>query len=443
MKHQIKLFIITLCFIFLFQTESRAQLLSQEFGTLIVSYQADDKMSQRLDRIRFWLINPQEERTLYPKKEEFISNPHTPNERTVVITHIPPGHYRIEFLVPNSEQPIEFISSRRVNINAGEVVKIEQMIRVQPLQSSLSNEKKQILAPHDQKSHSSPNHSSSDHLLVRVPAGIAIIGDPFSDNLQNERPPKEVEIPLFAIGVYEVTNAEYADWLNEAMKSKKVKWSEAIGEILDEKDVLLCQTVEAHPLSQITAQKKESSIHFAPISGKENHPVILVSWHGAHAYCQDKGFRLPTEQEWEKAAGMSLPAKDETLIRYKYGFGQNTIDPSWANYRENANSPETPAVLTTTVGFYNGIHALPLKNQGGAPSITRDAKSPVGAYDMSGNVWEWVSSGDHPSNQKEHQIVKGGCYDSLAEGVRVSERLALPSDHLDIYTGFRIAQSIR
>lgn len=47
--------------------------------------------------------------------------------------------------------------------------------------------------------------------FVEVPAGLVIIGDPFTDDRQNERPAKEVNIPAFAIAVYEVTNAQYAD----------------------------------------------------------------------------------------------------------------------------------------------------------------------------------------------------------------------------------------
>ena len=128
-----------------------------------------------------------------------------------------------------------------------------------------------------------------------------------------------------------------------------------------------------------------------PIPGKENYPVIEVTWYGAQAYCQDKGCRLPTESEWEKAAGMSLPKENEKGIRFKYGFGQDTIDRTWANYRENERSAAVQ-VLTTPVGFYNGVNTLPLTADDRTPLKTHDAKSPSGAYDMSGNVWEWVGT---------------------------------------------------
>ena len=116
-----------------------AQGVSPDTGTIIVTYQTDLTASEtseqinparkRFDRIRFWLINDQEERTLYPKKDEFVSNRHAPNERTVVITHLPVGDYRIEFLIPNTDQIFEDPPVRHATLSAGGVVKIDQAIR--------------------------------------------------------------------------------------------------------------------------------------------------------------------------------------------------------------------------------------------------------------------------------------------------------------------------
>ncbi len=275
--------------------------------------------------------------------------------------------------------------------------------------------------------------------FVDVPAGPAIIGDPFTDNRQNERPGKEIDIPAFSIAAYEVTNGQYADWLNQALQAQTIQWDKNHpGYLLDKEGHPLCKTLEATSLAQLSTRQQGELSTVHPIPGKENYPVIEVTWYGAQAYCQDKGYRLPTEAEWEKAAGMSLPAKGEKLKRFKYGFGQDTIDRSWANYRDNTRPLGNLQVLTTPIGFYNGMNTLALTTQDRTPIQTHDAKSPTGAYDMSGNVWEWVAdqNQDHPT----YKIVKGGCYDSLAEGVRVSERLAIPPDYSDIYTGFRVAK---
>lgn len=279
--------------------------------------------------------------------------------------------------------------------------------------------------------------------FVEVPAGDAIIGDPFTDNSQNERPARIVYIPVFEIGTYEVTNGQFASWLNQAFKEQKATWhATQSGYIVNAEGLILCKTFIASPLAQISSQRTEDGFWFSALPGKENYPVIEVTWYGADAYCRDKGYRLPTEAEWEKAAGMSLPTPNGALKRFKFGFGQDTIDRTWANYKTNPNSNSTQ-VLTTSIGFYNGINALPLTQYDRTQVITHDAKSPPGAYDMSGNVWEWVASWDEldPSNTKK--VVKGGCYDSLADGVRVSERLALPPDYSDIYTGFRVARDKR
>lgn len=282
------------------------------------------------------------------------------------------------------------------------------------------------------------NYIQSDSFVL-VPAGPAIIGDPFSDNMENVRPSKEISLDAFEIAVYEVTNSQYTQWLNQAFKNKKAFWNpDRPGYITNADNLILCKTMEANPLSQISLQVDPSGVVFAPIPGKENYPVIEVTWYGANAYCQDKDLRLPTENEWEKAAGMALV----NLQRYKYGFGSNEIDRTWANYREMEAPIGTIQVLTTPVGFYNGVNVLPLKARDRTQLKTHDAKSPVGAYDMSGNVWEWVSSSDDASAWTNKRIVKGGCFDSLEQGVRVAERLSLQPDHSDIYTGFRPARSI-
>lgn len=274
--------------------------------------------------------------------------------------------------------------------------------------------------------------------FVLVPAGPAIIGDPFSDNMENVRPAKEVNLPAFEIATYEVTNIQFAHWLSQAFKDKKIFLnSEKPGFITNADGLILCKTMEANPLSQISLQADSTGAAFAPIPGKENYPAIEVTWYGAMAYCEDKGYRLPTENEWEKAAGMSLSLSK----RYKFGFAQDQIDRTWANYREFEAPLGTIQVLTTPVGFYNGTNALPLKARDHIQLITHKAKSPVGAYDMSGNVWEWVASSDDTNIWSNKRIVKGGCYDSLEQGVRVAERLSLQPDHSDIYTGFRPARA--
>lgn len=373
----------------------------EETATLVVTYHAEEENCD-IDRVHFWLINSQNERSLHPTDESMVSVSPKKNERTIVIAGLEPGLYDIRFLIPPSLTSSTDLNKKGVVLSSQKIVKIDRFF-------------------------SSISPSVCSDVFVKVPEGIAIVGDPFKEDLQNERPALKIQLPTFFIGKYPVTNAHYAEWLTQQLAAKKIHISsERPGEIYDENNHLLCKTLQAHPLAQISFVPPS----FQVLKGKENHPVILVSWYGAEAYCSSKNFWLPTESEWEKAAGMSMSSKNSAPERFMYGFGQNTIDVTKANYRADPRSRESTKVLTSPVGFYNGVHILSkihLK--------TADAKSPCGAYDMSGNVWEWVV-GD-----RLESLVKGGCYDSLAEGVRVSERLFLPPDHVDIYTGFRAAKN--
>ena len=236
-----------------------------------------------------------------------------------------------------------------------------------------------------------------------------------------------------------MTNAEFAEWLTESFNAGRAKWDKSRpGYVTDQEGFILCETLKANSLSQIQAVGNT----FSSIPGKENYPVIEVTWYGANAYCKDKNCRLPTEDEWEKAAGMSLPRQDGQLIRYKYGFGRDQIDRTWANYLIADYPVKEVRVRTTPVGYYNGKNALPLLMNDQTQQITHEATSPAGAYDMSGNVWEWVASWDELISPEVNKIAKGGCYDNLAEEVRVSDRISHPLEYSDIFTGFRAAKNL-
>lgn len=369
--------------------------------------------------------------------------------------YLPSGEYRVSFLPTKDMKNLSVPKPIDVNVRAyataeayGEYPSLDQRII-----KSLEDDD---MLPKPNKEEPSPLLAPTE-TLIKVVAGDMILGDPFHDQKSNELPPKKVYVDTFEISTYEVTNKQFSNWLTEASKNRQVHYHEngnKSGLVTDNKGNILCQTNTANKLSQIFATKlSNETVDFAPLPGKDNHPVIFVTWYGAEKFCKDHGCRLPTEAEWEKAAGMAITATKQPLKKYRYGFSRNSISRPWANYKTNDRPMESFKVKTTPVGFYNGTNLLALDVGDSEQERTRHSISPAGLYDMSGNVWEWTndwyaSASELPNQTNNPQgpsigtkkVVKGGCYDSLEEGVRVAERMGIPTDYCDEFTGFRIAK---
>lgn len=232
-----------------------------------------------------------------------------------------------------------------------------------------------------------------------------------------------------------VTNAQYADYLNQALTSGDLK--------LGGEQVLVYypgepfqgtkHEIEITPgdwpvltLNTEGAHMAYQNGSFSPQPGFENHPVVAVTWFGANAYCQANGWRLPSEVEWEKAAR----GTDERA--YPWG---DSIEPTHANYYNSRDVFEK--VLgkqgdTTPVGFYNGrIYA------DGYSTI--DAASPYGLYDMAGNIWQWT--GDDYEGV-HYRYLRGGSKADYAYNLRVWSRNNAAPDTESIHFGFRCAREV-
>jgi sulfatase modifying factor 1 len=240
--------------------------------------------------------------------------------------------------------------------------------------------------------------------MVPVPAGEFEMGDSFGEGDDDELPVHDVHLDAYYIDVHEVTNQQYADALN---------WAWAEGGLIEVTDGVVykasvtesyCDTTTGSPYSRITWD----GATFGVVGGKEDHPMVKVSWYGAVAFCNWRsamdgrtlcydldtwtcdfdagGYRLPTEAEWEKAAGW------DPVLEYHFRFGEhsdgcgeNCLDGQRANYENSGDPFETgDEPYTTPVGYYDGT------DHGGTYQ-TQDAQSYYGCRDMSGNVREWCN----------------------------------------------------
>jgi formylglycine-generating enzyme required for sulfatase activity len=140
------------------------------------------------------------------------------------------------------------------------------------------------------------------------------------------------------------------------------------------------------------------------VAERMDHPVVQVSWHGAVAYAEWEGARLPTEQEWEKAA--------RGIDGRLYPWG-DVFDFTRCNTQESGTG------ITTPVGQYS---------PGG--------DSACGCADMAGNVWEWTGSAPGPGSAR--LVLRGGAFYNVGRTVRCDYRAGDVPDVRDEHYGFRV-----
>lgn len=162
--------------------------------------------------------------------------------------------------------------------------------------------------------------------LVTIPAGSFIMGD--INGRPNERPAHSVELSAFAIGKYEVTNEQYAQYLTEAFAAGEIFYESTLvtGKIGPFAAQLYTRTSGApeFPDTFIDAVPMGNGYEFFARAGFEKYPVVRMNWYGAAAFCAFYGYRLPTEAEWEKACrgGQFLD----------YGTSDGSISHDLANF---------------------------------------------------------------------------------------------------------------
>ncbi len=235
------------------------------------------------------------------------------------------------------------------------------------------------------------------------------------------QPAHTVLVAPFYIDEHEVTNLSFVTFLNNAADIPTL-----CGDLpcLDFEHTAITETVDAG--FQIEAELA-------------NHPVTGITWAGAAVYCEQRGARLPTESEWEKAA-LWNPV-DELKTRYPWG---DEFDGTFVNFCDASCDAEQ-----RNTDFDDGY-------PGTAPVASyENGRSHIGAYDMAGNVWEWVADwyaedaymvmdtvnpqGPAAGTSK---VVRGGSWFDTGNFTSGLIRFPSPPDNADSTIGFRCAASV-
>jgi serine/threonine-protein kinase len=241
--------------------------------------------------------------------------------------------------------------------------------------------------------------------MVYVPAGEFLMGSTADDENapDREKPQHKVTLDAFWIDKYEVTNAQYAAFLNAEGNQEEggVTW---LGAGSDH--------VRIHERGGV----------WEADSGYADHPVVMISWYGARAYAAWVGGRLPTEAEWEKAA--------RGTEGQRYPWGNESPADDLCNFDSNVGGP-------TPVGTYSP-----------------QGDSPYGCADMAGNVWEWVedwydadyytvSPDSNPEGPAggDARVLRGGSFVSPPSSVRCAYRFGYFPYRRNNYVGFRVVVS--
>jgi formylglycine-generating enzyme required for sulfatase activity len=233
----------------------------------------------------------------------------------------------------------------------------------------------------------------------------------------------------YEVMVTDVTNTQYADYLNEALVAGDIRIDgdnivgyypgDEFDGFRHEEEITAGEWPHI-PLDEPGLRLDFDGQTFTPQAGYENHPMVQVTWFGAKAFCDFNEWRLPAELEWEKAA------RGEDNRPFPWGVG---IDRDNANYYSSHDIFEKIVGGlgdTTPVGFYNGNTYDDYE--------TQDSPSPYGLYDMAGNVWQWTAD---VYEDQHYRYLRGGAKDNYAYNLRVWTRNSAGPQHYGTNIGFR------
>ncbi len=221
--------------------------------------------------------------------------------------------------------------------------------------------------------------------LVRIPAGEFLMGCTDADSLaqSKEKPQHKVTLDEYLIGKYDVTNAQFAAFVNATHRT----WTMP--------------------------------------SGKKNHPAVQVTWDNAVAFCAwasqitGRSVKLPTEAQWEKAAR----GTDGRI----YPWGNEAPNANLLNFNMNVKD-------TTAVGKYSPA--------GDSPYGVADMAGNV--WECIADWWSDTYYASSPASNPQgpttgqHRVQRGGGWNGNSSHARAAFRMWLGPSDRDGWTGFRV-----
>jgi len=303
--------------------------------------------------------------------------------------------------------------------------------------------------------------------MVKIPGGTFMMGGDNDQASPDEFPKHKVTVDGFWMDETEVTNRQFAKFVEETgyITTAEIKpdWEELKkgvppGTPKPPDSVLVAasmvfipadQQVDLNNYSEWWKWEKDANWKHphgkgSDITGKEDYPVVHISYFDALAYCKWAGKRLPTEAEWEWAARGGLTNKI-------YPWGNEPIEKG--KPKANSWNGEFPNRNTEWDKFF---YTAPVKSF---------QPNNYGLYDMAGNVWEWCSdwyradyyekvnkpegiknpsgptdSYDPEDPWSQKRVLRGGsflCNDSYCSGFRVARRMKTTPDSGMEHLGFR------
>ncbi len=241
--------------------------------------------------------------------------------------------------------------------------------------------------------------------VVLIKAGTFMMGSPATETgRRSDETQHQVTLTKdFYMGKYEVTNAQFCEFLNDKAIGSDGKYTTA--------DYGAQTLVYTHSWGV-----KYSDSKWTPQSGYDNYPVVYVTWYGASEYARWIGGALPTEAQWEYAC------RAGSTTAYSFGDSSDSLgDYAW--YSTNSNGKTHP--------------------------VGQKKPNAWGLYDMHGNVWEWcadwygsygTSAVTDPTGPTDgdSRVLRGGSWLSFAGNCRSAYRYSNNPYRYFNYYGFRV-----